>query len=50
MKSSKPPLLKFGVKRIGLFGSARRDEMTKESDIDILIDFDLEKETCANFM
>jgi len=50
LKSSKPQLQKFGVNRIGLFGSARRNEMTKESDIDIPIDFDLEKETFANFM
>lgn len=50
LRSSKPALAKLGVSRIGLFGSALRDEMTEESDIDILIDFDKDKETYLNFM
>ncbi len=33
-------LRKNGVKRAAFFGSIVRDEMTKESDIDILIEFE----------
>lgn len=32
-----PVLLPFGVKRIALFGSVVRGELTPESDIDILV-------------
>ncbi|MEK9180628.1 MAG: nucleotidyltransferase family protein [Patescibacteria group bacterium] len=33
------PILKpYGVSRVGLFGSAVRGEMRKDSDIDILVD------------
>jgi len=31
---------KYGVKRLGLFGSYSRDEATEESDIDILVAFE----------
>ena len=30
----------FGIKKIGLFGSYVRGEQTKESDVDILVDFE----------
>ncbi|MFQ5586434.1 MAG: nucleotidyltransferase family protein [Thermodesulfobacteriota bacterium] len=33
-------LTKRGVKRAALFGSIVRDEMTSESDLDILIEFE----------
>jgi hypothetical protein len=33
---------KFGVRRIGLFGSAVRGELTKESDVDLLVEFEEE--------
>lgn len=29
----------FGVERIGIFGSAARDEMTNTSDVDVLVEF-----------
>lgn len=32
-----PILLKYGVTRAGLFGSCAREEMTRASDVDILI-------------
>lgn len=32
-------LSRLGVSRIGLFGSAVRDEMTPESDLDFLVEF-----------
>jgi predicted nucleotidyltransferase len=40
----------FGVNRVGLFGSYARDEQHPQSDIDILVDFEPEKETFNNFM
>lgn len=30
----------FGVKQLALFGSAARDEMRRDSDVDILVAFD----------
>ena len=30
---------KYGIKRLGIFGSVVRDEHTSESDVDILIEF-----------
>ncbi len=30
---------RFGVKQVGLFGSAARDELNEESDIDVLVEF-----------
>ena len=46
----KPQLASFGVSRIGLFGSYLRNEQQPQSDIDILVDFEPEKETFDNFM
>lgn len=40
----------FGVTSIGLFGSTVRGENTKDSDIDIIIDFAEGKETYRNFL
>lgn len=39
-----------GINKIGLFGSFTRQEQKKGSDIDILIDFQQDKETFDNFM
>lgn len=39
---------KFGVKKIGLFGSFLKDKQHKKSDIDILVTFD--KETFDNYI
>jgi predicted nucleotidyltransferase len=41
---------KFGVKRIGLFGSAVRGELKIGSDIDILVEFEKESEKFSNLM
>ena len=30
---------RFGVRRIALFGSAARDELTDQSDVDVLVEF-----------
>ena len=50
LKSHKPEFKNFGVKSIGLFGSYIRNEQIESSDIDILIDFEPNKETFNNFM
>ncbi len=31
---------RFGAKRLSLFGSAARDELREDSDIDVLVEFD----------
>ncbi len=31
---------RFGVKRLGLFGSVARDEMRDNSDVDVLVEFE----------
>ncbi|MBE2242192.1 MAG: nucleotidyltransferase family protein [Burkholderiaceae bacterium] len=31
---------RFGAKHLALFGSAARDEMRSDSDVDVLVDFD----------
>jgi predicted nucleotidyltransferase len=43
-------LRKYGISKIGVFGSYARQRQRAESDIDILIDFEGEKETFDNFM
>ena len=50
LRAHKPKLALFGVNRIGLFGSYVRNEQQPQSDIDILVDFEPEKETFDNFM
>ncbi len=41
---------KYGVKRIGLFGSYLRKEQKPTSDIDILVEFEKGKITFDNYM
>ena len=50
LKSKKREISKYGIRTIGLFGSYIRDEQTENSDIDILIDFEPDKENFDNFM
>jgi len=50
IKTHKGELTKFGIQNIGLFGSYVRDEQSKKSDIDILIDFYPDKESFDNYM
>lgn len=40
---------KFGIKKIGLFGSYSRDEQTKDSDIDIFVELELKKGLYKNY-
>ncbi len=41
---------KFGVKRIGLFGSYARGEQKAVSDIDILVEFEKGQKSFDNYM
>ncbi len=50
LEKEKETLSKFGVRKIGLFGSYKRNLQNKNSDIDILIDFSREQETFDNLM
>lgn len=50
LKANKIKLSKFGIQNVGLFGSYIRNEQSGESDIDLLIDFEPEKENFDNFM
>ena len=50
LKNNKTKFSKLGIRNIGLFGSYLRGEQSKSSDIDLLIDFEPEKENFDNFM
>ena len=43
IEDNKETIKSFGVTQIGLFGSYVRNEQTETSDIDILIDYDIDK-------
>jgi len=40
IKANRRALKRYGVKSLALFGSASRDRLRKNSDIDILVQFD----------
>lgn len=48
LKNNKDLLLKYHVKKIGLFGSSSHNIASNESDIDFIVDFN--KKTFDNFM
>ena len=48
IRKNKDEIRKFGVKRIGIFGSAVRDEITEGSDIDFVVEFERGKATFKN--
>ncbi len=50
ISSNSSLIRQYGISKIGLFGSFARQEQQQESDIDILIDFQQDKETFDNFM
>ena len=50
IRKHRSDLSRFGVQSVGLFGSYVRNEQTEKSDIDLLIDFDPEKENFDNYM
>lgn len=41
---------KFGVKKIGLFGSFIRNQQKEKSDVDILVEFEKGMKTFDNYM
>ena len=48
VEANREKLRNFGVRRLGLFGSAVRGEATEESDLDFLVE--LEIKTFDNYM
>jgi predicted nucleotidyltransferase len=50
LRGLKKALAEYGVSKVGLFGSSARGEAGRNSDIDILVDFDGDKETYRNFI
>jgi predicted nucleotidyltransferase len=50
IKTNKPEFYRLGIRAVGLFGSYVRGEQSENSDIDILIDFEPEKENYDNYM
>jgi predicted nucleotidyltransferase len=47
---SKKQIRKYGVKKIGLFGSLIRNEQGERSDIDVLVEFEKGMKTFDNYM
>ena len=43
LKNNMDELKRFGVKRIGIFGSFARNEAGEESDVDIIVEFEEER-------
>ena len=50
IRQHKDELKKYGVKRIGLFGSFVRGEQNKSSDVDIIVEFEEGRKNFDNFM
>jgi len=50
LEENKNKIREFGVKRIGLFGSYVRGEQKKDSDIDIVVEFEKGKKNFDNYM
>jgi predicted nucleotidyltransferase len=50
IRTNKKELSLIGIREVGLFGSYVRDEQSHKSDIDILIDFEPDRENFDNYM
>lgn len=50
LEENKDIIKKYGVKKIGLFGSYIRNEQKPTSDIDIVVEFEKGKITFDNYM
>jgi len=50
LRQNRASFEQFGVGRLGLFGSFRRDTAGPDSDVDLLIEFLPEKKSFRNFM
>lgn len=50
IRTHEPEFSRLGIRKIGLFGSCARNEESDKSDIDILLDFNPDKENFDNYM
>lgn len=50
LRANKAKLTRLGVKAVGLFGSYLYGEQSKDSDIDLLIDFEPDQENFDNYV
>ena len=50
LEARRPELKRFGVSRLGLFGSCLRGEERGDSDVDVLVDFAPGRKTLANLI
>ena len=50
LKAHQQELLRWGVHRCGLFGSFVRDEAGKDSDVDLLVEFEPQQKNFDTFM
>lgn len=50
LRDHQDKIKKFGVKKIGLFGSFVRNDQGSSSDIDFLVEFDKDKKNYKNFI
>lgn len=50
LRASEGEIRRFGVRKIGLFGSFARNEATSDSDVDVLVEFEANQKTFDHFM
>lgn len=50
LRRNAPTLRGYGVARFGLFGSFARGQQTRESDVDILVEFEEGRKSFDNFI
>ncbi len=48
IRENREKIRSFGVKRIGIFSSAVRGEMSEDSDVDVVVEFERGKATFRN--
>lgn len=50
IESNAMTIKRYGVDRLGVFGSFVRNEMNEQSDVDFLVEFESGKKTYKNFI
>jgi len=50
LRDNMDEIKKFGVKRIGIFGSVTRNEADEESDVDLVVEFERERGGMKDFV
>jgi len=50
LREQRGEIRRLGVERLGLFGSFQRDDMTSESDVDLLVEFAQGQKSFDHFM